>query len=192
MPLFRKKRFNSEVIFYTVVFNGPPIFRAKNLLSQPGALLHWKFLEKVALVGCGLLFIWYWKSWGTVQNTLYVMTIMTRRECCKSYGSLSTCKLNCEFLGRVHIAGKYRKYKNTEDKTFAWNVLKSKWPPYNLSYFSNARWLEDLKSQRILAFTQMANENSVYSANCHSSLPKTISKNFSASITPKANPIFIL
>ena len=57
MPLFRKKRFNSEVIFYTVVFTGPPIFRAKNLLSQPGALLHWKFLEKVALVGCGLLFI---------------------------------------------------------------------------------------------------------------------------------------
>ena len=104
------------------------------------------------------------------------MTIMTRRECCKSYGSLSTCKLNCEFLGRVHIAGKYRKYKNTEDKTFAWNVLKSKWPPYNLSHFSNARWL-DLKSQRILAFTEMANENSVCSANCHSSLPKTIEKN---------------
>ena len=116
---------------------------------------------------------------------------MTRAECCKSYGSISNCKLNCEFPGRVHIVGKYRKYRNTEHKTFAWKVLKSKWPTYNLSHFSNARWL-DLKSQRILAFTRMANENPVYSAKCHSALPKTISKNFSASVTPKANTILIL
>ena len=29
----------------------------KNLLSQRGAFLHWKFLEKVVLVGCNLFFI---------------------------------------------------------------------------------------------------------------------------------------
>ena len=189
MPLFREELFNFELIFYKLFFLFLFSAKTKTLVSQAGAFFTLIISWKVALVGCSLF--WYWKSWGQLKNTLYVMTMMTRAECCKSYGSLSTCKLNCEFPGRVHIVGKYRKYRNTEHKTFAWKVLKSKWPTYNLSHFSNARWL-DLKSQRILAFTQMANENPVYSAKCHSALPKTISKNFSASITPKANPILIL
>ena len=29
----------------------------KNLLSQRGAFLHWKFREKLVLVGCNLFFI---------------------------------------------------------------------------------------------------------------------------------------
>ena len=50
---------------YTVIcrvffFTGPLDFQyqdEKNLLSQRGAFLHWKFLEKLVLVGCNLFFI---------------------------------------------------------------------------------------------------------------------------------------
>ena len=48
--------FSYRVVFYLFL----PIFSTKmkkNLLNQRGAFLHWKFLEKVVLVGCNLFFI---------------------------------------------------------------------------------------------------------------------------------------
>ena len=51
----------------------------KNLLSQRGAFLHWKFREKLVLVGCNLFFILVLKIGPVKKTTLY------NCECCAQW-----------------------------------------------------------------------------------------------------------